>query len=157
MTTKLTSIINQKLGANRRSLSEGCLGLHCDQAQIFILNIMKMQRRLSQILILFLFACCASRSLAKTAEPEKLRSNSPHSFQRVHLGGYAQTQVETLTFTEAEVNIENVDGSFQLTKRIVLNPGNNTLKFRISEIPAGAYFVRVNSEGNTKSFTMVVK
>ena len=118
---------------------------------------MKRKIRLSQFLSLLLLVLCASTALAKVADPGKSRSNELRSCQRVHHGGFAQTQVETRAFTEAEVNIENVDGSFQLSQQIVLNPGNNVLKFRIAEIPAGAYFVRVNAEGYTKTFTMVVK
>jgi hypothetical protein len=119
---------------------------------------MKKKSRLSQILILLLFVLIASNILAKTAsDPEKMHTVGTRSCLHVRSGGSVTTVLETTEFANAQVQIENIDKSFRMSEQIVLNPGNNVLKFHVAEIPSGAYFVRISSNGATQSFTMVVQ
>jgi hypothetical protein len=77
--------------------------------------------------------------------------------QHVARGGSFMTELIAENYAEAHVSVSNAAGKLMIDHAVVLDPGKNVLRFAISEIPKGAYFVQVKSQYGTEKMTFVVR
>lgn len=74
----------------------------------------------------------------------------------VTIGSAITAELNTSFSTEAELIIENDLGKQFVNTRIALDQGMNLLKFRVAEIPQGAYFVKVKTGDKVQTLTFFV-
>lgn len=117
---------------------------------------MKKKSRL-QLLILFVLLSVSALQLS-AAEPDKVLKSTTLNAQAVRVcpGGSIMAELQAPGFVEARVSVQNAAGKVLTTRPVVLDPGKNLLQFKISEIPAGAYFIHVKSAVGTEKITFVV-
>ena len=72
--------------------------------------------------------------------------------------GSAITAELTATFdATAELTVENSSGKRFVHTSLDVNQGFNLVKFKVSEVPSGIYFVKVKSEDTVKYLSFVVR
>lgn len=119
---------------------------------------MKRKSRL-QILMLFLFLMTTTFAAHASGldDHPSLHANTATSISRVTPGSSILAKFRSENFAEAQLSIENSAGKVLMHKAIVLDPGDNLLQLQVSEIPAGAYFIKVKSAQGTHTMTIVVQ
>jgi hypothetical protein len=76
---------------------------------------------------------------------------------RVTAGSAITAEVNASVGTQAQLIVENPDGKRFLETQLSMEQGTSRVKFRVSEIPAGVYFVKLQSEGKTQTLSFVVQ
>jgi hypothetical protein len=121
-------------------------------------KMMKSKARLQFLLLLFFSVMHTVALYAGGVTDHKIvREMSATPAPQVRVGGSITAKLASEDFSEAQISVENALGKVLMHKAIVLDPGTNLLKFNISEIPAGAYFIKIQSEKGTNAITFVVK
>lgn len=57
----------------------------------------------------------------------------------------------------AELNVTDVNGRNVWSQNLTCKTGQNRVKFRVGELPPGAYFLKVSSAGNSQTQTFAVR
>lgn len=76
---------------------------------------------------------------------------------RVKAGNTLAVELNSSLATLAGLTVENNTGKQMLDIPMEIVRGVNVLKFNISEIPAGVYFIKVKTELKTETLTFVVQ
>ena len=118
-------------------------------------------KNFAKTLVLSLIACTAIFSTA-AASPRK--GSDPKSkvdlyFLRgdvVSAGSVMTAELAANTVTEVDLVIENELGDSFGEKHVVIDHGAKLIRFRIADVPAGKYYVKVHHRGRvaTHAFTV---
>jgi hypothetical protein len=76
---------------------------------------------------------------------------------KVKAGNTISIELNSTFEALAELSVENSDGKQLVDTPIEIQAGVNVLKFSVSEIPAGIYFVKVKTESKTETLAIVVQ
>ena len=83
----------------------------------------------------------------------------------VYLLGSNHVKIGTLVSTElyshysgdARLTVENAKGQCFAQAAVSMKYGKNIVKFKVSDIPAGVYFIKVAADSKTETTTFVVE
>jgi hypothetical protein len=76
---------------------------------------------------------------------------------RVKAGNTIAVELNSSLATMAELTVENNAGKQLVDLPMEIVRGANVLKFNVSDIPAGVYFIKVKTELKTETLTFVVQ
>lgn len=75
----------------------------------------------------------------------------------VKAGSTISVELNSTFEATAELSVENTDGKQFVDTGIEIEKGVNVLKFNVSDIPSGVYFVKVKTDSKTETLTFVVQ
>lgn len=75
---------------------------------------------------------------------------------RTNIGNAVTAELNANFDAQAQLTVENAAGQRFVETDLMIEAGRNLVKFNISEIPAGIYFIKVNVNGKTETTTFVV-
>ena len=109
------------------------------------------------ILIICLFALTASAHAGGLGKRPTTGDATTAPATRVHAGGSFIAKLVSETQVAADIFVEDAQGKLLMQKAILLDSGPNWLKFKVEEMPAGAYFIKVKSAIGTDAITLVIQ
>ncbi len=119
---------------------------------------MKRKSRLQILLVLLiLIGSSISAYCAGLPKPWPSKENLGYEVVRVRKGCSLMANFESDDYANATLIVQNASGKEILHKAIVLDPGANRLRIKVAEIPAGAYFLKIQSASALNEMTFVVK
>jgi hypothetical protein len=102
-----------------------------------------------------------------TAIPFTKAANDPGSAKRIEMrflkgdhvtkGSSITAELSADTYAQVSLVIENSEGKLYGEKLISIENGAKLVRFRIAEVPAGLYYIKLNYEGKTQSHPFVIQ
>ncbi|MFM2374933.1 MAG: hypothetical protein RLZZ165_29 [Bacteroidota bacterium] len=123
------------------------------------MNTMKTVTKTTAILSLamtLLFAAPASKAAVTDGPPNVVEMHFLKG-DRVTPGSTFTAELSGGLDTEVNLVIENSEGKCFGEKQVILDQGAKLLKFRVTEIPAGIYYVKLNYNGKMQKKAFVVE
>lgn len=109
------------------------------------------------ILIICLFTLATSVYAGGLGNRSTAGETTAAPTTRVHAGGSFIAKLVSESQVAAEVSVEDAQGKVMMQQSIHLDSGPNWLKFKVAEMPAGAYFIKVKSAIGTDAITVVIQ
>ncbi len=109
------------------------------------------------ILIICLFTLTTSAFAGGLGKRSTAGESNAVPATRVHAGGSFIAKLVSESQVSAEVSVEDAHGKVMMQQAILLDTGPNWLKFKVAEMPAGAYFIKVKSTIGTDAITVVIQ
>ncbi len=105
------------------------------------------------------FAAAPSNTTIVAARNAESKTINMHirGTDHVKIGSAITAELIALDATIAQLTVENAKGSRFLETDMALEAGMNVVRFKVAEIPAGIYFIKVNVNGKSETTTFVVK
>jgi hypothetical protein len=75
---------------------------------------------------------------------------------RIKIGNAVTAELNSAFAAKAELVVEDAAGKRLVDTDLALDSGKNLVKFKVAEIPAGIYFIKVKVDGKLETVTFVV-
>lgn len=108
------------------------------------------------VLALTLFATAPVKG-TPTVENYKSFMLSLRGSNHVQIGTIVATELYSHYSGDAHLTVENAKGQAFVATDVRMKYGKNIVKFKVSEIPSGIYFIKVTAEGKTETTHFVVE
>jgi hypothetical protein len=120
---------------------------------------MKMFAKITSLFLMMFITLTTTATATVTTHSDEERSVEMRFLSRDHVkaGSAITAEVNATMDTQAQLIVENPAGKRFLETNLNMDQGANVVKFKVAEIPAGVYFVKLYSEGKTKTLSFVVQ
>jgi hypothetical protein len=108
------------------------------------------------VLILFVFGTATFVEAAPSTENAKTIALRLRGTDHIQAGAAITAELNSTFNGLAQLTVENAKGQRFAETEMALVEGRNLVKFKVSEIPSGIYFIKVKSEGKSETVTFVV-
>jgi hypothetical protein len=111
---------------------------------------------LSFVFALALFSMAPAPKATDGIEKVKTIELRLRGTDRIKIGSAITAEVNSSFAGQAQLTVENAKGQRFAQTEMRMAEGKNLVKFKVSEIPAGIYFIQVKADGRSETITFVV-
>ncbi len=107
------------------------------------------------LVLTFLAVAPAAKAADHNADAKAFKIQLRGS-NHIKIGNAVTAELNSTFGADAELYVENASGKRLLDTNLTIDSGKNLVKFNVSEIPAGIYFIKVLADGKIETATFVV-
>lgn len=108
------------------------------------------------LLVMFVFATTTYAKSAPSPETAKTLGLRLRGTDHINIGSAITAELYANFNGMAHLTVVNAKGQQFAQSEMRMTEGKNLVKFKVSEIPAGVYFIKVKAEGKSETTTFVV-